>query len=373
MREISKFVPLAVSSKFAICGLPVRMDTYKTCSFGCKYCFANNRKIMEFEKQLSVANVEWLERKLQKVLSGDVKQDDFLETLIGMGLTFHCGGMSDPFQPCESIYHITRDCVDVCNKYSRSILFSTKADTVYDANIRNDLHAFQLSVTGAGADIEPNVPPIESRLRFYRELKRDGFKVGIRMQPFIPDVTTLDIVKMFDGADHFVLEGIKIVPQNEEHKAFILEHLNLSEKQFTQMGLLNLRPEIRLRLYKPFVDYFEKRNISYSIADNDLHHLGNNYCCCGDALIKNSLLSANTAMSHIYGRDYAKEQVDEMLEKEGIRDCVCNHLFTSNRQGGFKTVQQFYDNRFYRQSSPFSPLFASRKDEQVTLFDLLEA
>ena len=62
--EINKFIPLNVSSKFAICGLPIRVDTYKTCSFGCRYCFANYRKIMEFEKKLQIANLDWLERKL---------------------------------------------------------------------------------------------------------------------------------------------------------------------------------------------------------------------------------------------------------------------------------------------------------------------
>lgn len=50
------FNPLNVSSKFAICGLPIRVDTYKNCSFGCKYCFSNSRVICEFEKSLQVAN-----------------------------------------------------------------------------------------------------------------------------------------------------------------------------------------------------------------------------------------------------------------------------------------------------------------------------
>ena len=44
--ELKKFNGLNVSSKFAVCGLPIRVDTYKTCTFGCKYCFAENRKIM---------------------------------------------------------------------------------------------------------------------------------------------------------------------------------------------------------------------------------------------------------------------------------------------------------------------------------------
>ena len=37
MNKVKQFEALNVSSKFAICGLPNRVDTYKTCSFGCKY------------------------------------------------------------------------------------------------------------------------------------------------------------------------------------------------------------------------------------------------------------------------------------------------------------------------------------------------
>lgn len=68
MDMIKKFIPLSISSKFAICGVPIRLDIYKTCGFGCRYCFAENRKIMEYEKSLQVANVAWLDKKLHKVL-----------------------------------------------------------------------------------------------------------------------------------------------------------------------------------------------------------------------------------------------------------------------------------------------------------------
>lgn len=56
MNSIKKFNGLNVSSKFAICGLPIRIDSYKTCSFGCKYCFAENRKIMQYGKEIQIAN-----------------------------------------------------------------------------------------------------------------------------------------------------------------------------------------------------------------------------------------------------------------------------------------------------------------------------
>lgn len=96
------FNPLNVSSKFAICGLPIRVDTYKNCSFGCKYCFSNSRVICEFEKNLQVANLSSLEKRLHRIFDlNKVKENNFLETLIVNGITWHCGGMSDPFQPVE--------------------------------------------------------------------------------------------------------------------------------------------------------------------------------------------------------------------------------------------------------------------------------
>lgn len=73
MLNYPKFDGLAVSSKFGICGLPVRVDSYKTCSFGCKYCFANGRKIMEFKKNLQVADVSAIERRCDRIAHGGGK------------------------------------------------------------------------------------------------------------------------------------------------------------------------------------------------------------------------------------------------------------------------------------------------------------
>lgn len=75
MNDIKKFNGLNVSSKFAICGLPIRIDSYKTCSFGCKYCFAENRKIMQYGKEIQIANVTQVKNKLKKVFD-DKNVDD---------------------------------------------------------------------------------------------------------------------------------------------------------------------------------------------------------------------------------------------------------------------------------------------------------
>lgn len=360
--EFKKFNALNVSSKFAICGLPIRVDTYKTCSFGCKYCFSNNRKIMEFEKELQIANIQAIEKKLDKIFNKkQYKYDSLLDNLISQRVTWHCGGMSDPFQPIENKLGITKQMVDITNKNNMSILFSTKSDNIYDCDIRPDLHSFQLSITNLEdrKDIEPNIPSIDSRIKFYKDLKSQGFKVGIRVQPFIPNITTDEIIDVFNDADYFTIEGLKLVPQNKEHKEYLLELLKLSKEEFTQMGLLNLKPEIRKELYKSFINKLDSYNIPFSIADNDMHHISSGKCCCGDPLIKRSTDFNNTALIHKYGINYTLDNVKDCLGC--LSGCKANHLFTSNRQEGCVSVEEFYEKRFDRPSSPFSPKFLHTK------------
>lgn len=313
---------------------------------------------MEFEKDLQIGNIRSVERRLDRIFNKkEIKEDNFLDNLIADRITWHCGGMSDPFQPIEGKLGVTKNLIDVANDYDIDILFSTKSDTVYDANIRPDLHSFQLSVTNLDdrKDIEPNVPILSKRIEFYKYLKKQGFKVGIRVQPFIPGVTNADIVDIFHDADYFTIEGLKLVPQNKEHKEMMFELFNLSPKNFTQMGLLNLKPEIRIELYKDIVNRLKKYDIPFSIADNDMHDISSGKCCCGDPLIKKSTSFNNTAMINKYGLKYELEDV--LHECGSFVNCKANQLFTSNRQEGCITVGEFYEKRFDRSTSPLSPNF----------------
>ena len=354
-----KFNAINVSSKIAICGLPIRIDSYKNCSFNCKYCFSNNRKIMEFGKELQIANISQFEKTLKRVHTDkNIKSDSLIDNLLNEDITLHWGGMSDPFQPIEEKLEITKQLIDITNKYNKHILFSTKSNTVYNCDIRPDLHSFQLSFTSSktNKELEPNVPSFESRLNFYKELKSKGFKVGIRLQPFIPGVTDIKLVEIFKDADYFTIEGIKIVPQNKEQKEFVYNNLGLSKELFTQKGLLNLKEEIRINLYDEFIEQLNYYNIPFSIADNDMRSISSSKCCCGEPLVRKSTDFNTTAMIFDYDNNYTLEDVLNRCPNS-IMESKASQLFTSNRTEGCTTLREFYDKRFDRKSSPFSPKF----------------
>ena len=357
--EFKKFNAINTSSKIAICGLPLRVDSYKTCTFNCRYCFSNNRKIMEFNKELQVVNINQFEKTLKRIhVDNNVKENSLIDNLLYEDITLHWGGMSDPFQHIEKKLGITKQLIDISNKYNKHVLFSTKTDTVYDCDIRPDLHSFQLSFTSSKTDknLEPGVACFENRLKFYKELKSKGFKVGIRLQPFIPGVTDIELVEIFKDADYFTIEGLKLVPQNKDQKDFVYNNLSLSPEDFTQKGLLTLKENIRSSAYVEFIEKLNEYNIPFSIADNDMRSITSSKCCCGEPLVRKSTDFNTTAMLYKYDSDYTLDDV--------MNNCSCavmgskaNQLFTSNRTEGCVTLKEFYDKRFDRKTSPFSPKF----------------
>ena len=335
MEKSKKFKIINVSSKFAICGMPLRADTYKTCSFGCKYCFSNNRRIMGNNAGFKVGDIKQLERLLKKVFDDKkVDKTSFLEVLLSQRYPLHCGGMSDPFQPCEEKYGITAQLVDLSNKYKVPIVFSTKSDTVYGAKINPDLHTFQISVSNMKnyKNLEPNVPSFESRAEFYDKLKAMGFRVGIRIQPFIPGVTEPEIIDRFKDADNITIEGIKLVTQGPNKREEFRSLIGLKKDDFYCFGLENLKPSLKLMFYQPLLNKIFIYDLPFSVADNDLRWIGTNKCCCGDRLMPKFTHFNTTAMLKTYNGVYDLDDVVDAAKTDGVLKCKCKGLFASNRQ-----------------------------------------
>ena len=77
-------------SQIILCNLPVRFDTYRGCSHGCRYCFAQKKNdISHIERDESV---DGLRSFIEGKRGNETEWCDW-------NIPIHWGGMSDPFQP----------------------------------------------------------------------------------------------------------------------------------------------------------------------------------------------------------------------------------------------------------------------------------
>jgi len=341
---------IAVNTRVIICGAPLRIDSYSGCMHQCAYCFSLNKSYKQKvstdpSSNILVSNPEDIRKAYARAFQ--TNDDSILSKFLRSGFTAHFGGNSDPFQPCEEHLQITKEILDITNKYNQKIVFSTKGFSTYGADVRPELHAFQLSVTNLDhPEIEPGVSPIERRYEFFRELLSKGFNVGIRMQPFIPNITTLEIVKKFISiADEmgrrsqlkqFILEGLKEMHNKNNSQAALIP----KEMQGGPNGAID--PNCRLLLYYPFVKYFIENKVTFSVSDNDIRYLNAKFdeqgnrslqdCCCGDGLMGRS---TEADITYCVNHNLSRAQAAAQLQKAGLFDYKIFSGFVGFGSNGF--------------------------------------
>lgn len=89
-------------SQVILCNLPIRFDTYKGCSHGCRYCFAQKkRNIGKIERDETV-------EAMRSFIEGKRNRET---AWCDWNIPIHWGGMSDPFQPVEKNIRASYECL----------------------------------------------------------------------------------------------------------------------------------------------------------------------------------------------------------------------------------------------------------------------
>lgn len=363
MVKMKSFNPIVISTSFFTCSMPLNLDTYRYCPFQCEYCFMKNRVIGKRQEDIP-PNINWLRYKFKKVYDKkDIKKSDFIEVLLKNRIDLHCGTKSEAFQPAEKHKQYTKQIVDICNEYDQNIVFTTKSDTFYDVDVDPSRHSFQLSVTNHYNDkfLEPNVPSLEKRVEFYKELKDKGFHVGLRIEPFIPNITNLEkILSKFEDIEYVHLSQLMMLPQKNNDT--LLEYINCPRTDFTTRGVTIMKPEILYHYIQPCIDYLEDNGYSYN---SRFMNVGNNDCCCGDSLVHNPTSFDTLHLKRKYGDTWT---VEEGLNEIGeYKDCNCDRVWTSNRRHGCKTVEDFYKFKWNHNRCPFNPENQFKPKNQILM------
>jgi DNA repair photolyase len=170
------------------------LNPYRGCEFGCVYCYARyTHEFMElqwdeFEKKIFV------KRGAARTLLRTLDETRLRGKHIAMGTA------TDPYQPAEVKFQVTRQLLEVFAQVKGlSLSITTKS-----ALVRRDIDLFQkisavsnfrVNVSLISLDgkllkaLEPKASSPTARLRAVKALSQAGVRVGILMMPILPGLT----------------------------------------------------------------------------------------------------------------------------------------------------------------------------------------
>ncbi len=195
------------------------INPYVGCAFGCAYCYARyaHRFVMERataqgESDAGIADdltelPPWLafERRIfVKRNAAEVLRRTLRERgssgAIQRGETIVIGTATDPYQPAERTFGVTRGVLEVLAEAHRlklviitkSPLITRDVDLLQRIAQRSTLTVHLSLITldrELARRIEPRAPTPESRLRALRRLRAAGIETGVNIMPVLPGLT----------------------------------------------------------------------------------------------------------------------------------------------------------------------------------------
>jgi DNA repair photolyase len=179
------------------------INPYRGCEFGCKYCYARyTHEYMEldgseFEKKI------YVKKDAAPLLAWDVAHKYSYESEAAGGARpdhIAIGTATDPYQPAEREYGVTRACLEeLAKKEGLSVSIITKSNQIVrDIDVlqriaeRSNL-GIDITITTLRAGLtrllEPRAPRPDLRLAAVKQLRDAGLPVGVSASPLIPGIT----------------------------------------------------------------------------------------------------------------------------------------------------------------------------------------
>ena len=171
------------------------INPYRGCEFGCKYCYA--RYTHEF---MEMRDGRDFERKIfAKVNAPELLRDE-LRQAKDKGLPIALGTATDPYQPAEKQFEVTRRMLEVLAGFegldfsitTKSVLILRDLDLLRLIAERNRF-SVHMTVTTLDARLarllEPKAPPPVKRLETLRALAEARIYVGVNAMPILPGLT----------------------------------------------------------------------------------------------------------------------------------------------------------------------------------------
>ncbi len=179
-------------------GFDRSINPYRGCEHGCFYCYARpTHAHMGLSPGLDVESRLFAKQGAAELLERELAAANYSPAPIAFGAN------TDPYQPIERQYRITRSLLEVLQRARHPLSIVTKSNLVLrDLDIlsamgRDRLVKVFVSVTtldrGLARKMEPRAPTPEKRLEAVEALNDGGVPAGVMVAPIIPAINDAEI------------------------------------------------------------------------------------------------------------------------------------------------------------------------------------
>lgn len=196
----------SILSRSGIYGVNYSINPYIGCEHNCAYCYARG-----FVRKF-ITNIEWGEEVLVKVNAPQVLSKEIMRAEKGLVLL---SSITDPYQPVEAEYKITRQILERLLSHQFPVSILTKSTLVKrDLDVISKFKEAEVGFTVITLNenfrkiLEPRAPSIEERLETLRIFKERGIHTYLFVGPILPFVTEGDLEELVKEAKRVANEII---------------------------------------------------------------------------------------------------------------------------------------------------------------------
>jgi DNA repair photolyase len=198
-------------------GFDRSINAYRGCEHGCIYCFARpTHAYHDLSPGLDFETKLFAKPDAAKLLREELGKPGYSVRSMALGTN------TDPYQPIERDWRITRSILEVLAETNHPVTITTKSDRVLrDLDILVPMAAkglahVALSVTSLTPEIsrtlEPRAPAGRKRLAAVKALNEAGVPAIVAIAPVIPAITDHEVEAIVEAAAEARAAGIFFLP-----------------------------------------------------------------------------------------------------------------------------------------------------------------
>ena len=192
--KITNIICKSALSKSNLPGLTYSLNPYRGCQHNCAYCYVPTILRIKREEWGNFVNIK---TNIPNVLSKELRNKK--PGIVALST------VTDPYQPVEKKYKLTRYCIEQLLKYDFPTCFQTKSKLILrDLDlIKKFSNAEVLISIGTLNDnerkiIEPYASSINDRLEVIKKLSNKGINVTVFFGPIYPTIKINDLNEIIE-------------------------------------------------------------------------------------------------------------------------------------------------------------------------------